>query len=130
MNELELISIALNYAKNELGIKIIRGYLFDWNNPIESKSPKFEKLPSKCNAIGALLLYYGNPIKDFYPGWFDELCKTSELKPSWIWRFVHGWDYGNQLNFTFVDKETKKERVETDRVSRDANKLALKWTKP
>jgi hypothetical protein len=121
-----IVTKALVFAQT-LGVEIVRGPLFDWRWKGDLRQLA-KKYPSKCNAVGALLLYYELAQPGFKPGWIDELCEVSGIKPPWLWRFIHGWDYGNELTITYTDKDGKHEATEKDKVSRYANKLAKKWT--
>jgi hypothetical protein len=102
--------------------------VFDWRDP--SDPSKEGRLPAACNAVGALLLHFGLQElvrREFRKRWIDSLCEASSLTWPWLWRFSHGWDRGNCLSVTYT--EGGKEKTTFDETSRDANRLAVKWTK-
>ena len=118
----ELIALALKSAQ-EKGVIIKRGYIFDWSKDNNG-------LPFACNAIGSVLLYLGKADMargGFHKEWSDKVCEALGEQHAWLWRFLHGWDYGNCLSFTVEEKG--KEKVFYDEVSKNANKLALRWIK-
>lgn len=125
--KIEDVEVALQAARDR-GIRIVRGPVFDWRN---SSDPFREsELPAACNAVGALLLHHGKQglaRQEFKPEWIEELCAVTGATWPWLWRFIHGWDYGNCLSVTFTEKG--KEKTTFDDTSRDANRLAIKWTK-
>lgn len=123
----DVIEEALAAAKDR-GVKIVRGAVFDWRDPGDPF--KEGELPSACNAVGAVLLHFGlqHLARDgFHPGWIEKVCEALGATWPWLWRFNHGWDRGNCLSFTYTEKG--KEHTAHDETSRDANRLALKWTK-
>lgn len=117
-NSKYLIEESINEAKQE-GHIIIRGAMFDWTmNPIA------------CNAIGAVILKLNmeEQFRNSFPkNWINVINNYLSENSFWLWRFVSGFDYGNQIIFTRIvnDKEVK----EKDEVSKYGNALALRVTK-
>jgi hypothetical protein len=123
----EIIEEALTAAQNR-GIKIVRGAIFDWRDNADPS--RRGKMPCACNAVGAVLLHFG--MQDlarggFSEGWIEKLCGSLGTTWPWLWRFIHGWDYGSCLTVTYMEKG--KERTAHDETSRDANRLALEWAR-
>jgi hypothetical protein len=116
-----LIEDALQFAKAQ-GYSIIRRALFDWTTT-----------PVSCNAFGAILVKLGKAeqFKAGFPAeWRKWIVDYLEEDGFWIWKFAHGFDYGNELTITHVKKDgEKKETVEVDKISRYANRLAIRQCK-
>jgi hypothetical protein len=86
-----------------------------------------------CNALGAVLLRVGSanlvgPM-GFDPCWLDCLSTILGTNANWISRFVHGFDYGNELSFSFQENLSDKEEVIKEKVSTYGAKLARKYFK-
>ena len=106
-------------AAKARGVLIVRGPVFDWVHP--DRVPR--ELPYACNAIGAVLLALGKEqlvspdvYVGFVPGWRKVIEEYLGVNDFWLWRFGSGFDQGNQITLTVVDKDGK-ERVRKDDVS-------------
>jgi len=105
---------ALNSAKTK-GLRICRGgVVFEFDA---------DKKPIACNGIGAMLLAANLDhlvTADGFKGdWPEQFCNAIEgATTAWMWRFIHGFDYGNALTFTFQKKKENSSKV-TEEVIRD-----------
>jgi len=113
-NTKEIIEQSIEYAISK-SYTIKPGAIFSHKN-------------KQCNAIGAVLLKYQLEylITDhFDPNFLSIICKTLNVDKYWLYRFIFGFDYGNELTFTYygvVNDTTIK-----DKVSIYGNKLRKKY---
>ena len=76
--------------------------------------------------MGAILIKLGKEDlvnNGFSKDWMKYICDYLGEQPFWIWRFVSGFDYGNQLILTHA-KQNDVEEEEKDKISRYGDKLA------
>lgn len=117
--ETSVLLQALEGVKTK-NIELVRGPVFVWSEDLTI---------IKCNAIGALLIHFNLAQLGFPDGWLENLCKEANISRAWLWRLSHGWDYGNQLSFTYTEKNSDKEKTVADATSKEANKLAQQIVK-
>jgi len=132
---------AVEHIINKTDIKLVRGggAVFDWTKLEEDEygriRPVASELPTKCDALGALLIFNNKQHLagpgGFDPNWLKEVCALLNENELWVWRFNHGWGHGHELNFEIHSEKDGKKQVkkETDKTSRWANKLARKYIK-
>lgn len=95
MRHEEVIAGALKVARNQRGVTIHPGAVFDW-------SGSRPELPSTCNAVGAVLLLLGSTRSKQLPfKAFDEHLGVGLL---WVYRFHMGFDRDRQLQAPKLDK--------------------------
>jgi len=124
----EQIIEALDHAKQS-GVRITRRAVFNWceecKGEFNRKQYKVSETPTECCALGAILILH-NKEHLAGPGgfnklWLIEISKILNKDMLWLWKFVNGWSYGNELVIETKDGESK------DSVSRWANKLSKKY---
>jgi hypothetical protein len=116
----DLIEEAIEFAKSK-GISIVRGPVFI--RTIDSII--------SCNIWGAILIKIGKEdlVSDrFDPSWLKVICDYLEEDSFWFWKTSYGFNYGNELTIIKVkkDKDKTNETEEKDKISKYANKLALR----
>lgn len=114
-----LIEEALQFAIDS-GIRIERRSVLSWEG-------NFSKIIA-CNALGAILIQLNktNLVKEnFDPNWLKVIYQYLGENVFWIHRFIHGFDYNNQLSIVRNDFSGFVE--EEDLVSRFGIKLAKKY---
>ena len=124
---------AIEFTKAQ-GIELIRGNgaIFDWTAfdlDIYGKIINVNvKVPTRCDAIGAVLIMHEKAHLigpgGFNPEWRKELYDILEESEMWVWKFMHGWGYAHELEFEVISKDKKSSRKIKDEVSQWANKLA------
>ncbi|MFA5387348.1 MAG: hypothetical protein WC322_03040 [Candidatus Paceibacterota bacterium] len=132
MSPEETVLDALKWAKAN-GVRIIRGPVFDFCDYSDYPSVTLIKGLPACGAIGAVLLkagLHGLCYPDFSPTWEKKLLELLNTDRTWVWRFDHGWNRGNCLNFEVTKKGETKPTTVYDEVSRLGNKLAKEWISP
>jgi hypothetical protein len=123
---LSIIENSIEWVKST-DVIIERRPLFTWAHGRNSFPEEEYKLPWRCNAIGAVLIKLGvySKYRNNIPNNFlEEVCNHIGEPPFWLWRFVSGFDYGNQI--TFITMEKDKEIKIPDKISRYANSLAMR----
>lgn len=128
----DLVVAALQEAERA-GVTIRRGTVFDWSRRQTSLCVRGGSLPSACNWLGAVLLFTNMVFlvgpEGFAATFLPEVLKVLDVDHGWVWRFSHGFDYGNCLNFTYTDKDGKDKKTVTDKLSLWANQLAKRVVK-
>lgn len=112
-------------AAREMGVRVCRGYVFDWGR--EHGRP----LPEACNVEGAILLVLGKQELvrgGFQRGWNEHVRAYLGVTAPWLWRFMHGWDRGNLLVVSY--QKDGKDYEEKDKTSRLGDRLARQLCGP
>jgi len=125
----EKIVEALEYVQRR-GIKLTRRAVFDWcaeyRDDFNRKRYKLADSPTECCALGALLLLHSKESlvspEGFKEGWLKEVANILDKPQFWVWKFIRGWDYSNELKF-----EGKNGKIKEDPVSKWANRLAIEY---
>ncbi len=131
----QMVEAAIEFAVRN-GVPLIRGpAILSWCGAQKTPgdSPELAKYPTGCSAIGAVLLAAGKERlagpDGFNPDWLEQLCAILGADRTWVWRFCHGFDYGNELKFSIQKENGTLESdgdIVAEKVSAYGAKLARK----